>query len=198
MRLILLRHGESTWNAQGRMQGTADPPLSDAGRAQARALAPLLAGLEPDAVVTSDLRRARQTADELGLAAAEPDPRWREAGLGRWVGRLVDEVVAEGPDNHDGGLEGSAAPPGGEAFADTCVRVAAAIGALASRAERALVVTHGGPIRAACATAAGLPRSGLVAVPTASLTEIAVPDGGPGWVVAFGVTARGAVRPAPP
>ena len=63
MRLILLRHGESNWNAEGRMQGTADPPLSAAGRAEARELAPLLDGLRPDAVVTSDLRRARQTAE---------------------------------------------------------------------------------------------------------------------------------------
>ena len=158
------------------MQGTADPPLSAVGRAQARALAPLLDGLEPDAVVTSDLRRARQTAEELGLAAARPDARWREAAIGRWAGRLVDEVVAEEPEAHDGWLEGSSAPPGGEAFGDTCARIAAAIAELAgSGAERALVVTHGGPIRAACAAAAGLPRSGLVAVPTASLTEIAVP-----------------------
>jgi len=199
VRLILLRHGESTWNAQGRMQGTADPPLSAAGRAQARALAPLLDGLEPDAVVTSDLRRARQTARALGLTTARPDPRWREADIGRWAGRLVDEVMAQEPEVHDGWLEGSAAPPGGETFADTCARIAAAVAELAaSGSERALVITHGGPIRAACATVAGVPRPGLVAVPTASLTEIAVPNGGPGWVVAFGVASRGRVRPAPP
>jgi broad specificity phosphatase PhoE len=198
VRLILLRHGESTWNAEGRMQGTADPPLSEAGRAQARTLAPLLAGLAPDAVVTSDLLRARDTAAELGLAA-RADPAWREASIGRWAGRLVDEVVAEDPEAHDGWLEGTAAPPGGEAFAETCARIAAAVGALvASGAARALVITHGGPIRAACATVAGLPRSGLVAVPTASLTEIAVNRGSPGWVVALGVTPRGPVRPAPP
>ncbi len=199
MRLILLRHGESTWNAEGRMQGTADPPLSEAGRAQARELVPLLGGLAPDAVVSSDLLRARQTVEALGLNGARTDPRWREAGLGRWTGRLADEVVAEEPEAHGGWLEGSAAPPGGEAFADTCARIAAAIADLAaSGAGRALVVTHGGPIRAACAAVAGLPRSGLVAVPTASLTEIAVPNGGVGWVVAFGVTRRGPVRPAPP
>ena len=107
--------------------------------------------------------------------------------------------MAEEPEAHDGWLEGSAAPPGGEAFADTCARIAAAIAELAATgAARPLVVTHGGPIRAACATVAGLPRSGLVPVPTASLTEIAVRDGGQGWVVAFGVTPRGPVRPAPP
>jgi broad specificity phosphatase PhoE len=198
VRLILLRHGESTWNAEGRMQGTADPPLSEAGRAAARALAPLLARLAPDAIVTSDLLRARQTAEELGLPAG-PDRRWREAGIGRWAGRLVDEVVAEDPEAHGGWLEGTTAPPGGEAFPDTCARVEAAIRDLAgSGVERALVVTHGGPIRAACATVAGLPRSGLVAVPTASLTEIAVPNGRAGWIVALGVTSGGPVRRPPP
>jgi broad specificity phosphatase PhoE len=199
VRLILLRHGDSTWNAQGRMQGTADPPLSAAGRAAAEALAPLVARLRPDAVVSSDLLRARQTAEALGLADADADARWREAGLGRWTGRLAREVVAEEGAAHAAWLEGSGAPPGGEAFADTCARVAEAIGELAaSGAERALVVTHGGPIRAACTTVARLPRSGLVPVPTASLTEIAVNRGRPGWVVAFGVTPRGPVRAAPP
>jgi glucosyl-3-phosphoglycerate phosphatase len=199
VRLILLRHGESTWNAQGRMQGTADPPLSDAGRAQARALAPLLARLHPDAVVCSDLRRACETAAGLGLAGAVADPRWREADLGRWAGRLAAEVVAEEPEAHAAWLEGAGAPPGGEAFPDTCARVEGAVRVLAASGARcALIVTHGGPIRAACAAIASLPRSGLVAVPTGSLTEIAVDGGGSGQVVAFGVSPRGPVGPAPP
>ncbi len=181
------------------MQGTADPPLSDAGRAQARALAPLVARLDPDAVVTSDLRRALETAAQLGLEAARPDARWREADLGRWTGRPASEVVAEEPAAHAAWLEGSAAPPAGEAFPDTCARVEAAARELAaSGAQRALVVTHGGPIRAACATIASLPRSGLVAVPTASLTEIAVDGGGAGWVVAFGLAPRALAGSAPP
>jgi glucosyl-3-phosphoglycerate phosphatase len=199
VRLILLRHGESTWNARRRMQGTADPPLSAAGRAQARALAALADVRDPDIVVTSDLRRARETAEALGLADATPDPRWREAGLGAWQGRIADEVAEEEPDLLDGWLVGTAAPPGGEAFPDTCARIAAAIADLAgSGARRALVVTHGGPIRAACAIVAGLPRSGLHAVPTASLTEIEVVPGGGGRLVAFGVSPRGPERPAPP
>jgi glucosyl-3-phosphoglycerate phosphatase len=197
VRLILLRHGASTWNAEGVMQGTADPPLSEAGRAEARALAPLLARLTADVVVTSDLRRARETAEALGLAQAAPDARWREAGLGRWTGRPAREVAAEEGAAFAAWFEGSAAPPGGEAFPDTCARVAEAIRDLAaSGVERALVVTHGGPIRAACATVAALPRSGLVAVPTASLTEIAVDGGRVGSVVAFGISPLG--RPAPP
>jgi broad specificity phosphatase PhoE len=199
VRLILLRHGESVWNAEGRMQGEADPPLSEAGRAQSRALAPLLAGLDPDAVVTSDLRRARETAEELGLGAAVPDPRWREASLGPWAGRMVEEVAGAEGAAYAGWLEGEDAPPGGEAFEDTCARVAEAVRDLAAAgARRALVITHGGPVRAACATLAGLPRSGLVAVPTGSLTEIEVAGGQAGVVVAYGVSPRGAAAPAPP
>ncbi len=180
------------------MQGTADPPLSAAGLAQARALAPLVARLRPDAAVASDLRRARETAEALGLAA-RPDARWREADLGRWSGRVVDEVLAAEGAAYAAWMEGAGAPPGGEPFADTCRRVAGAVGELAAAgAERALVVTHGGPIRAACAVVAALPRSGLVAVPTGSLTEVVVPADGAGWVAAFGVSPRGPAPPAPP
>jgi broad specificity phosphatase PhoE len=189
VRLLLVRHGESTWNAERRMQGVADPPLSAAGRAQAAALRPLLDSLEPDVVVSSDLQRARQTAGLLGLDGAPADPRWREADLGRWTGRLVDEVGARERDAYMGWLEGTLAPPGGEAFDVTCARVAEAVRELAaSGARRALVVTHGGPVRAACAVVAGLPRSGLIAVPTASLTEIEVFPRG--RLRSFGVTTR--------
>jgi broad specificity phosphatase PhoE len=200
VRLFLLRHGESTWNAERRMQGTADPPLSAAGRDQALALGPLVARLRPDVAVVSDLRRARETAEILGLdGGARPDPRWREADLGRWSGRLVDEVAAADGAAYAAWLEGAGAPPGGEPFADTCRRVGEAVRELAAAgAERALVVTHGGPVRAACAVVASLPRSGLVAVPTGSLTEVVVPDDGAGWVAAFGVSPRGPAPPAPP
>lgn len=195
MRLLLVRHGESTWNAERRMQGVADPPLSAAGRAQALGLRPLTDPLQPDVVVTSDLLRARQTAELLGLNGVPADPRWREADLGRWAGRLVDEVDAQERGAYMGWLEGSLAPPGGEAFEDTCARVAEAVRELAaSGARRVLVVTHGGPIRAACAVVARLPRSGLVAVPTASLTEIEV--SARSRLRTFGVTLR--ARPERP
>lgn len=198
MRLILLRHGESSWNAERRMQGIADPPLSEAGRAQTLALAPLVAAARADVVVASDLLRARETAEALGLDA-RPDPRWREADLGRWSGRVVDEVVAAEGSAYAAWLEGAGAPPGGEAFADTCRRVAEAVRELAAAGvERALIVTHGGPIRAACAVVASLPRSGMVAVPTGSLTEVVVPAGGGGWVAGFGIAPRGPAPPAPP
>jgi glucosyl-3-phosphoglycerate phosphatase len=194
--LLLVRHGESTWNAERRMQGVADPALSRAGRAQVEALRPLVAGLAPDAVVGSDLRRARQSAAILAGDGVRTDPRWREADLGAWTARLVDEVVAADGPAHLAWLEHEGMPPGGEPWAATCARVAEAARELAAAGpRRALVVTHGGPIRAACATLAGLRRRFLVPVPTASLTVI---DVARGRLRAFGVTPRALpAAPAP-
>jgi glucosyl-3-phosphoglycerate phosphatase len=193
--LALVRHGESTWNAVGRMQGQADPGLSETGRAQALALRPLVAGREPDVVVSSDLRRARETLELLGLGGAT-DPRWRETDVGDWTGRLVEDLVAEDAPAYRAWLENRHTPAGGEAWEEMRDRVVQAVLELAGGgAETALVVTHGGPIRACCAALAGLPRPHLVPVPTASITEIRVEARS--RLVAFGVAPPRLVRPAP-
>jgi broad specificity phosphatase PhoE len=193
--LALVRHGESTWNAVGRMQGQADPGLSETGRAQALALRPLLAGREPEVVVSSDLRRTRETLELLGLQGAA-DPRWRETDVGDWTGRLVDDLVAEDEPAYRGWLENRHAPAGGEPWEEMCDRVVqAALELAAGGAETALVVTHGGPIRACCAVLARLPRSHLVPVPTASITELRL--GERPRLVAFGVAPPRLVRRAP-
>src|SRR3712207_4565787 len=92
-RLVLVRHGQSTYNAQQRLQGQADPPLSDTGRDEARALSSVLPAFEQ--VVTSDLVRASETASLLGYPSAEQDPRWREIALGEWQGRSLREFPDE-------------------------------------------------------------------------------------------------------
>ena len=165
MRLILVRHGESEWNALGRVQGQADPGLSEAGRAEARLLAPLVAAMAPEVVVTSDLRRAAETGALVSGMASTTDPRWRECAMGEWTGRAADELRADPSGRFAAWREGRADPPGGETWEAVCDRVADAARSLrASGAERALVVTHGGPVRAACARLAGLapgpPRAG--------------------------------------
>ena len=177
MLLALVRHGESTWNAEWRMQGQADPPLSDDGRSQALALGLLLDGLAPDVVIASDLGRARETAELLGHPDAVLDRRWRESDVGRWSGRLVSDLIAEDADAYRGWLEQAHTPPGGEPWAAARERVAAAARALAAGGTRtALVVTHGGPVRACCEVFTGLARRHLVPVPTASLTLIELDD----------------------
>src|SRR4051812_2283176 len=95
-RLILVRHGESTWNAEERLQGQLDPPLSERGREQSRALARIVNGIPDERVVCSDLTRARETAELIGLRPGRLDPLWREIDVGSWGGRTAAEIDAQG------------------------------------------------------------------------------------------------------
>ena len=101
IQLILIRHGQTQWNREGRWQGQADPPLNALGRRQARRAALDLRGARLDHLYSSDLRRALETAHiigaDLGLAVI-PDPRLREINLGRWQGMLSADIEAQYPD----------------------------------------------------------------------------------------------------
>jgi broad specificity phosphatase PhoE len=165
-RLLLIRHGESTWNAEHRLQGQADPPLSPLGREQAAALVPFLDGL-PARALSSDLTRAVETAAVLGLAGAPTDPRWREIDIGDWAGRTLDELD---PDDVAAWQKGELTPPNAETFAELQARVAAAIDALGG--EGAVIVTHGGCVRAATAHLTGADPRSLAPPANASLTVI--------------------------
>lgn len=198
MRLILVRHGESEWNAAGRVQGQADPQLSEAGRAEARLLAPLVRAQEPRLAVTSDLRRAIETGRLLVDEPAATDPRWRECAMGEWTGRAARELLDDPQGRFAAWRDGRADPPGGESWRDVCDRVADAVRDLrATGAARALVVTHGGPVRAACAVLANLAPDQLVPVPNASLTIFEL--GAHGRLTAFAARPVSAIRrrPAP-
>src|SRR4051794_9634256 len=138
-RLVLIRHGQSTYNAQGRLQGQADPPLSDAGREEAERLKPCLPRFER--VITSDLVRASETAALLGYPDAVRDARWREIDLGEWAGRRI----AEFDESQAAWRGGPLNPPGGESWAEFRARVGGAVDEL---------VAGGGGRRR------GLPRGG--------------------------------------
>jgi len=100
-RLIVVRHGRTGWNASGRVQGQADAPLDEVGRAQARAVAPRLAELAPVAIVASDLSRAADTAGELAAVTGLPvrlDVRLRERCFGQWQGLLNSEIAQRFPE----------------------------------------------------------------------------------------------------
>ena len=125
-RLILIRHGQTTYNASGRMQGHLDTELSDVGYEQARAAARLLRDQDVVKIVASDLQRARETArvvaESLGLDFST-DPRLRETNLGQWQGKSSAEVDAEFPGaraiwRHDPPW----APPEGESRVDVARR----------------------------------------------------------------------------
>lgn len=176
-RLLLVRHGESEWNAVRRLQGQADIALSPKGEAQARALAPIVAQLSPDRVVTSDLRRARHTAELLGFPDAIHEPGLREVDVGDWTGEAIASIIAAEPDNYRGWRAGTFAPPGGEMWADFCARTAKATHEAARSADRLLVICHGGVIRALLQTLLELSPRRIIPVGPASLTILASKPG---------------------
>lgn len=149
-RLILIRHGETDWNVEGRWQGQADVPLNERGRRQAVALAEALRSVPIDALYSSDLARACLTAHEIGRVKGLPvrvDPRLREIHQGEWQGLLVREIEAR-----YAGLFAerrrnplSVAPPGGETVAEAKRRVIQVLEEVAQEHphETVLIVSHG-------------------------------------------------------
>jgi broad specificity phosphatase PhoE len=173
-RLLLLRHGETEWNERRILQGQADPPLSALGRQQAETIAGFVDAYAPNLAVTSDLRRARETAALVGFTHARPDPSWREADLGEWTGKSKHVLRAERLDDYRAWREGRFSPPGAESFEQLCARVRSALTSLADHEGTILVVTHGGVVRAACTLLLGLLPGNLIPVNPASLTVIDV------------------------
>jgi probable phosphoglycerate mutase len=153
----LARHGETDANAEGRVQGSIDEPLNDRGREQARALAQEVGHLDLQALYTSHLSRARETAEIVGAEIGlEPvvDERFAESWRGYWEGRLIADIRAEDPDAWERSL--AIEPdgfrfPGGESLEDHAARVEAGLAQVASGPLPALVVCHGGTIRRALA-----------------------------------------------
>ena len=168
-RLIIVRHGESTWNAEERLQGQLDPPLSERGREQARALAQIVDGVPAERIVCSDLGRARQTAELMGLQPSRYDPRWREIDVGEWGGRTAAEIDAQGDEltNWRGGPRRA---PDGEPWDAFAARVSGAADELIAARGTWLVVSHGGCVRAVAAHLTGADALHLGSPPNASAT----------------------------
>lgn len=161
-RILLVRHGESEWNALGRWQGQADPPLTDAGRSQAILAARALGQL--DVIAASDLLRAHHTAEliaaELGVGPVHVDARLRERDAGEWSGLTRDEVhqgwpgyLADDPlhaDRRPDDPPTEQRPPQWEADDSLVARTLPALDALAAAVGdgEILVVTHSGVIMA--------------------------------------------------
>jgi broad specificity phosphatase PhoE len=145
-RVLLVRHGQSEWNASGRWQGQADPPLTDLGRAQAFEAARALGAL--DAVWASDLERAAETAvivsESLGVGPVVVDADLRERHAGEWSGLTRDEIEERYP----GYLADGARPPGWEpdpALLERALRVVHRIGRELPGGD-VVAITHGGLI----------------------------------------------------
>jgi probable phosphoglycerate mutase len=169
-RVVAVRHGETEWNAQMRMQGQLDTDLSERGRWQASRAARALAGEGIEAIFASDLARAFDTAQAIAAVIDLPistDPALRERGFGLFEGHTYAEIDARWPDDaarwrrHEPAFR----PDGGESLIEFSARVVAAVTRIAerSRGRTILVVSHGGVLDCLYRAAAGLdlaaPRS---------------------------------------
>jgi broad specificity phosphatase PhoE len=178
--LILVRHGQTAVNAEGRLQGRIDAPLTETGRSQAAACARALPA--PLEVVTSPLLRARQTAEAIASGGAiEVDERWIELDYGDWDGAVLQTMDPEAWNRWR--ADPSFAPPGGESLEVLAGRVAEACEALASRARERdiVVVSHVSPIKAAVAWALGVgpDTSWRMFLGVAAITRISIGPRGP-------------------
>ena len=164
-RMLWLRHGRTAWNLENRFQGATDVPLDPTGVAQAAAAAPALARMAPTVIVSSDLVRARVTAETLGALVGlgvDTDPALRETDGGAWQGRTRDEIVAADPQLFRGWVAGNdVRPPGGESRDEVVARVVDCVRRhLAPLPEGGtlVVVSHGGAIRGGIGGLLGLSR----------------------------------------
>jgi probable phosphoglycerate mutase len=154
--LLLIRHGATSWNESGRIQGRADLGLSAGGRAEVAAwrLPPAWAGAR---WLTSPLRRAKQTAALLTGRPVLVEPRLIEMDWGEWEGRRGVDLRAEAPAalarSEAQGLD--LRPPGGESPREVCARLRALAADLAADPAPVVAVCHKGVIRAALALATG-------------------------------------------
>jgi broad specificity phosphatase PhoE len=179
--ILLVRHGETDWNLERRWQGHADRPLNDTGRAQARELAERLAEEPPVAIYSSDLARARATAEivgaRLGLAVVV-DARLREVDVGEWSGLTMAEVEIAYPDGIRRRLDGGTGWEQGETYEAMGERVVTALQEIAAAHDgRVLVVTHGGSVRAVL-HAAGVPAAERPHVHNCAVHEVVLERGG--------------------
>jgi alpha-ribazole phosphatase len=162
MRLLLIRHGETLWNAEGRFQGQTDVALSLRGEQQAAALVRIIENEAVDVFYASDLQRAWQTALMLAEALGVPlrkETRLREMAFGRWEGLTYTELQ-----QRDAALLAAwqadpsrTAPPGGETLLQITERVSAALKTILAtvQAHSVAVVAHSGPLRVLLCLALG-------------------------------------------
>ena len=164
--LLVVRHGQSEWNAIGRWQGHADPALSELGRRQAAVAAASIGAI--DGIISSDLLRAAETAaiiaQQLGVGPVMTDERLRERDVGEWTGLTRIEINRRWP----GWIDDLRRPDGFEDVDSVLLRVLGAFAAIreASPGGSLLVITHGGVIRSLAAS------HGLDDIPVANLAGI--------------------------
>jgi probable phosphoglycerate mutase len=179
--IYLATHGQTDWNAQRRWQGHADPPLNDAGRRESLALGEALSGSGISRVYSSDLVRARETAEIVGrvlAVAVELDARLREVDVGEWSGLTLAEIEERYPEGLARRRAGGTGWATGEPFEVMAARVVEALSEIAGRhpGESVLAVSHGGPLRVA-STACGLGLDGWISAGNCDYDLLVVESG---------------------
>jgi broad specificity phosphatase PhoE len=188
-RVVLLRHGRTEWNASGRFQGMLDSPLDATGIAQAAAAASALVPMRPDALVSSQLQRALDTAGpvavQCGLDVAVDD-RLAEIQLGTWQGLTRAEARSAYPEEYarwQAGEDGRRG--GGETYAEVGARATACVRDWLDRlgsGSLLLAVTHGGTARATIGTMLGMaPDTWWRLAPLSNCRWSLLADSGRGW-----------------
>jgi broad specificity phosphatase PhoE len=165
--LIIVRHGETEWNAEGRIQGHTNIGLSEKGAEQARSLGIRLAGMNIDVAYSSDLKRSSETA-RLAMGGRDivlnETAMLREYHKGEFEGLTLAEIKAQFPDEYPKYLKKDLdyAPKGGESTRDVTARMATIMNDIRSNHldESVLVVSHGGVLRAAMVSLLGMPLEG--------------------------------------
>lgn len=166
VRLFLVRHGATSWSDAHRLNGWTDVPLSAEGREQARRLRPVIQAARPQRVFSSDLVRARETA-EIAAGTAIVDRRLREFDFGRWEGRRWEEIPLRGQQAME--AFDAVEVPEGESMTEFRRRIASFMRDL--DVDRSVVVTHGGVIRA-IRRYVGLPS---IMIPLGTHAEVTIP-----------------------
>lgn len=162
-RLVLLRHGQTEWNATGRAQGQADVPLDEVGHEQAAVAAERLAVLQPAFVWSSDLSRARQTAEAVARRSGlevRTDPRLREYDIGVRSGLTLDEFERQRPDLHAKLVAGENFEGDGEDHEDVDARMLPAVHEAMEalgQGEAGIIVSHGAALRTVTCALFGIP-----------------------------------------
>ncbi len=149
-RIVMIRHGETQWNAERRSQGWLDPPLNETGKSQAQLLGKHVhSHYRFDRVISSDLARCTMTADALGLEYST-DARIREINTGEFGGKLIADICSEFPDSVGHWQRGHGRAPDGESWLDLVARVGefVANSQILETDGDICLVTHGGTIRA--------------------------------------------------
>ncbi|WIM97675.1 histidine phosphatase family protein [Actinoplanes oblitus] len=202
-RLLVWRHGNTDWNAGSRVQGQTDVPLNDLGRRQAAEAAALLAAMRPDAIVSSDLRRAADTAAALAARTGHlvtHDERLRERYFGAWQGLTMAEVAEQRPAEYARWTAGEDVGGDVEALDVMGKRVGEALRDAATLGDTVVVATHGAAARQGIAYLLGWPREQirtLRALQNCHWVELSH-DESRGWQLGAYNVGVFAERPVPP